>query len=119
MASRKTNAVSAEMLAAARRRAKQTRACLANKPASSELLTSEELADAAPFYFVLRAYVQQLKETRQVAGLTLADLAARTGLTVEYLSRLETGAQTNPTWKTLGVYAAAVGLRPRLTAEAL
>jgi len=118
MATKKTNAVSADMLAAAHRRAKETRARLADKPAPSELLTSEELADAAPFYFVLRAYVEQLKEARKAAGLTLADLAARTGLTVEYLSRLETGAQTNPTWKSLGVYAAAVGRRPRLTAEA-
>ena len=50
--------------------------------------------------------------------MTLAVVAARTGLTVEYLSRLETGAQTNPTWKTLGSYAAAVGRRPHLSAEA-
>ena len=41
----------------------------------------------------------------------------RKQLAMESLSRLETGAQTNPTWKTLGAYAAAVGRRPRLTAE--
>jgi hypothetical protein len=38
-------------------------------------------------------------------------------MAVESLSRLETGAQTNPTWKTLGLYAAALGLRPLLVAE--
>jgi transcriptional regulator with XRE-family HTH domain len=79
-------------------------------------LTSQELAYAAPFYFVLRAYIKQLKEAREAAGLTLADIATRTGMAVEYLSRLETGAQANPTWKTLGLYAAAVGRQPRLIA---
>jgi len=37
-------------------------------------------------------------------------------MAVEYLSRLETGAQTNPTWKTLATYALAVGRQPQLTA---
>jgi transcriptional regulator with XRE-family HTH domain len=75
------------------------------------------MADGAPFYFELRSYIQQLKEAREAAGLTLADVSARTGMAVESLSRLETGTQSNPTWKTLGAYAAAVGCRPRLTAE--
>lgn len=66
---------------------------------------------------MLRAYIAQLKETRESIGLTLAEVAKRTGLAVETLSRLETGALTNPTWKTLGVYAAALGLKPQLTAE--
>src|SRR5262249_51739991 len=90
---------------------------LQHKQAPAELLTPQELADAAPFYFVLRAYIQQLKEAREAAGLTLADLSARTGLAIESLSRLETGALTNPTWKTLGLYAAAIGRQPQLTAE--
>jgi ribosome-binding protein aMBF1 (putative translation factor) len=101
-------------LAAARQRAEATRRQLADKPPPSELLTPQELADAAPFYFVLREYVRQLKEAREAAGLTLADLSARTGMAVESLSRLETGAQTNPTWKTLGTYAKALGRRPQL-----
>jgi transcriptional regulator with XRE-family HTH domain len=88
---------------------------LAHKPAPSELLTSQELADAAPFYFVLREYIRQLKEARETAGLTLAEVSARTGMAVEYLSRLETGTQTNPTWKTLGTYAKAIGRQPQLT----
>jgi len=54
---------------------------------------------------------------REAARLTLADVSARTGMAVESLSRLETGAQTNPTWKTLGLYAAALGRRPRLEVE--
>ncbi len=78
------------------------------------MLTPQELADAAPFYLVLRDYIRQLKEAREAAGVTLAELSARSGLAVETLSRLETGALTNPTWKTLGVYAAALGLQPHL-----
>jgi transcriptional regulator with XRE-family HTH domain len=49
--------------------------------------------------------------------MTLAEVSARTGLAVESLSRSETGAQTNPTWKTLGLYAAAVGRRPVFSLE--
>jgi DNA-binding XRE family transcriptional regulator len=119
MASKKASPTSEAALAAARMRAEQTRQQLRHKPTPSEILTSQERADAAPFYFVLRAYIQQLKEVREAAGLTLADVSARTGMAVESLSRLETGAQTNPTWKTLGLYAAAVGRQPRLTAESL
>jgi ribosome-binding protein aMBF1 (putative translation factor) len=117
MATKKTSQASEAALAAARKRAEQTRQQLQDKAAPSELLTSEERADAAPFYFTLRAYIQQLKQAREAAGLTLADVSARTGMAVESLSRLETGAQTNPTWKTLGLYAKAVGRQPRLSAE--
>jgi ribosome-binding protein aMBF1 (putative translation factor) len=117
MAGKKISPASEAAIAAARKRAEQTRRQLQHKPGPSELLTPQELADAAPFYFVLRSYIQQLKEAREAAGLTLADLSARTGLAIESLSRLETGALTNPTWKTLGLYTAAVGRRPQLAAE--
>ncbi len=69
------------------------------------------------FYFELRACVVELKKAREAAGLTLAQVAEKTGLAVETLSRLETGTVTNPTWKTLGLYAAAVGRKLNLTAE--
>lgn len=92
---------------------------LVGNPPLSDLLTPEEQADAAPFYFVLRQFIGQLKEAREAAGLTLADVSARTGMAVESLSRLETGAQTNPTWKTLGAYAKAVGRQPGLTLGAI
>jgi ribosome-binding protein aMBF1 (putative translation factor) len=118
MATRKNPGVSDAALVAARKRAEQTRKQLHDKPAPAEILTPGERDDAAPFYFVLREYIRQLKEAREAAGLTLADVSARTGMAVESLSRLETGAQTNPTWKTLGTYAAALGRRPRLEVEA-
>jgi DNA-binding XRE family transcriptional regulator len=118
MATKKTTALPADVIAEARKRAEQTRRQLKHVSGVAEFLTPQELADAAPFYLVLRNYVRQLKGAREAAGVTLAELSARCGLAVETLSRLETGALTNPTWKTLGVYAAALGLRPRLVVEA-
>src|SRR5207248_10782443 len=114
---KKIASIPADALTAARLRAQQSRQQLAHEPGPSELLTPQELADAAPFYLVLRDYIRQLKEAREAAGLTLAEVSARSGMVVESLSRLATGVQTNPTWKTLGAYAADVGRRPRLTAE--
>jgi len=110
--------VDAAELTRLRAQAAEVRAGLAHKPGVKELLTPEELADAAPFYFELRAFVAALKAAREAAGLTLAQVAQTTGLAAETLSRLETGTVTNPTWQTLGRYAAAVGRRVRLTAEA-
>jgi DNA-binding XRE family transcriptional regulator len=110
--------VDAAELARLRARAAETRAKLAHKPGPAELLTQEELADGAPFYFELRACIAELKKAREAAGLTLAQLADKTGLATETLCRLETGQVTNPTWKTLGLYAAAVGRKLTLSAGA-
>jgi DNA-binding XRE family transcriptional regulator len=101
-----------------RDRAARAREQLAGKPGPDAILTAQERADAAPFYFELRGFIQQLKQSRLDQDLTLEAVAGKTGLAVETLSRLETGAVTNPTWKTLGTYAAAVGMKIRLTAEA-
>src|ERR1700693_433607 len=109
MVTKKSSSLSDASLAAVRKRAEETPQRLPHNPALSELLTRQERADAAPFYFVLREYIRQLKEARETAGLTLADVSARTGMAVESLSRFEAGAQTNPTWKTFEAYAAAVG----------
>jgi ribosome-binding protein aMBF1 (putative translation factor) len=116
---KKISSVPADVLDAARQRAAQTRKQLGNKPGPKELLSPQEFADAAPFYLVLRDYIRELKEAREAAGMTLADVSARSGMAVESLSRLETGALTNPTWKTLASYAVVVGRRPRLTTETL
>ena len=115
----RSEAVSPEVIAAARERAAQARRQLEQQAGSTPFLTPEEAADAAPFYFVLREYIRQLKEARLAANLTLAEVSERSGLAVESLSRLETGAQTNPTWKTLGSYAVAVGCAPRLTVKSV
>jgi transcriptional regulator with XRE-family HTH domain len=76
-----------------------------------------ERGEGAPFYFELQACVAELKRAREAAELTLAQVAEKTGLAAETLCRLETGQVTNPTWKTLGLYAAAVGRSLVLTAN--
>jgi hypothetical protein len=107
----KQTPISADAITAARARAEATRRQLGSPPDPVGLLTPRELADAAPFYLALRECIRELKAAREASGLTLAEVSARSGLAVESLSRLETGALTNPTWKTLGMYAKAVGRR--------
>jgi ribosome-binding protein aMBF1 (putative translation factor) len=104
-------------LDAVQARAKAARAEYAHKPTIEELLTPEELANATPFYFELRSFAVQLRKAREAAGLSAAEVARRTGLAAETISRLETGALTNPTYQTLARYAVAVGVRLVLTAE--
>jgi transcriptional regulator with XRE-family HTH domain len=61
-------------------------------------------------YFALMAFLKRLRELREAAGLSLADVAERTGMDKGFVSRLETG-QGNPTVDTLARYAAALGKR--------
>lgn len=104
-------------LADLREREKEVRAMVAGKKTIGEILTPEELANATPFYFELRSFAVQLRKAREAAGLSAAEVARRTGLAAETISRLETGALTNPTYQTLARYAVAVGVRLVLTAE--
>lgn len=79
-------------------------------------LNPDPTADA-PFYRELMAAVGRLKAAREAAGLSVADVAARTTLGVETLTRLEAGRATNPNWQVLGRYAQAVGVGLTLTVE--
>jgi DNA-binding XRE family transcriptional regulator len=53
--------------------------------------------------------VLALKEARATQGLTLAEVAQRTGIERPNLSTLENASDPNPTINTLRRYAAAVG----------
>jgi DNA-binding XRE family transcriptional regulator len=66
-------------------------------------------------YFLVRVLIHDLKEARNAAGLTLAEVSKRTGMDQATLSRLENGRQPNPTIDTLWRYARAVGRRLVLT----
>ncbi|CAN5911419.1 hypothetical protein BH23PLA1_BH23PLA1_08720 [soil metagenome] len=57
------------------------------------------------------AMLASLRQERERQGLSLADMAERTGIDSATLSRLETGRQPNPTISTLKRYAAALGRR--------
>ena len=54
-----------------------------------------------------------LRRERQRLGLSLTDLAARTGIDRATISKLETGKIVNPTVGTLRAYASALGAPSR------
>ena len=68
-------------------------------------------------YSIIFKSLAELKTARTAAGLSLADVAERSGIDKAALSRLENGIQANPTVETLLRYAAAVGKRLRWTLE--
>jgi ribosome-binding protein aMBF1 (putative translation factor) len=62
-------------------------------------------------YFDIQRALQALKGERERSGLSIADVAERSGLDRAVVSRLEHGRQDNPTVATLMRYAAAIGKR--------
>ena len=59
----------------------------------------------------LQELLTELKAAREAKGLSLADVAERTGMDRSAVSKLETGQRPNPTVETLVRYAEAVGKR--------
>jgi hypothetical protein len=81
------------------------------RPTHEELIASGEYEGpisqgSLVSYF---ATVAKLKRERQRQGLTLSDVADRSGLDIGLLSRLENGKVVNPTLTTLWRYADALG----------
>jgi transcriptional regulator with XRE-family HTH domain len=62
-------------------------------------------------YFDVQKALRALKQTRKRSGLSIGEVAERSGLDRAIVSRLENGKQDNPTVATLMRYAAAVGKR--------
>jgi ribosome-binding protein aMBF1 (putative translation factor) len=62
-------------------------------------------------YFDVQKALQALKRDRQRRGISINDVAERSGLDRAVVSRLENGKQDNPTVATLMRYAAAIGKR--------
>ncbi len=58
-----------------------------------------------------------LRRERERQGLSLTDMAERTGIDRATISKLETGKLANPTIGTLRTYAKALGLRLAWTLE--
>jgi DNA-binding XRE family transcriptional regulator len=81
------------------------------RPTLKELVASGEYAGPLPHavYLELQAALTALKKAREEAGLSLADVAERSGIDKAALSRLENGIHDNPTIETLLRYAAAIG----------
>lgn len=85
------------------------------KPSLEDLIrTGESDPDAVMtmgMYFDMQRALQALKRERERCGLTIGDVAKRSGLDRAVVSRLENGKQDNPTLATLMRYAAALGKR--------
>jgi len=62
-------------------------------------------------YFDVQKALQSLKQARKRSGLSIGDVAERSGLDRAVVSRLENGKQDNPTVATLLRCAAGVGKR--------
>jgi len=62
----------------------------------------------------IREIIDTLKARRLEKGLTLADIAARSGIAKPNLSRLENNRRTAPTLDTLHRYAQALGMTVRV-----
>ena len=85
------------------------------KPSLDDLISSGECdADAVMtmgMYVDVQTALQALKREREIKGLSIGDVASRSGLDRAVVSRLENGKQDNPTVATLMRYAAAIGKR--------
>jgi DNA-binding XRE family transcriptional regulator len=85
------------------------------KPSREDLVRTGECDPDAVMtmgmYFDVQRALPALKRERQRCGLTIGEVARRSGLDRAVVSRLENGKQDNPTVATLMRYAAAVGKR--------
>jgi DNA-binding XRE family transcriptional regulator len=68
-------------------------------------------------YLSLLEFVAGLKQFRQGKGLSLADVADRSGIDKAALSRIENGLNPNPTFATLETIARAMGAGVRYVIE--
>jgi DNA-binding XRE family transcriptional regulator len=81
------------------------------RPTVEQLLQNEDYGNPIPLgaYLETKELLHKLKQEREQAGLSLAEVAERTGMDKAAISRLENGHQDNPTVDTLSRYALAIG----------
>lgn len=107
-----------EWTAADRERRRKARELFKDKPTIEQLVERGELSgNTVPLelYVAIQQLLHDLKKARAAAGLSLADVAERTGMDKAVLSKLENGQHGVPTLPSLARYAQAVGLRLSLT----
>jgi transcriptional regulator with XRE-family HTH domain len=66
-----------------------------------------------------RTVVAALRAERERQGLSLADIADRTGMDRAAIHKLEIGVNKNPTLATLSQYAEAIGVRIEWSLKAI
>lgn len=83
------------------------------RPSLQDLVESGDVAQVFTMgeYWELRKTFAALKVLREQQGLSITDLAERTGMDRAMISRLENGQIDNPTIATMSRYAKALGKR--------
>jgi ribosome-binding protein aMBF1 (putative translation factor) len=84
------------------------------RPSLRDLLESGDGTDplTQQEYFELQvACRERLRPLREAAGLSLSEMAARTGMDRAAIQKLESGVHTNPTIATINRYLHALGKR--------
>jgi predicted transcriptional regulator len=83
------------------------------KPSLEELVERGDVAHVYSMgeYWELRKTFSALKALREQKGLSISDMADRTGMDRAMISRLENGQVDNPTLATVNRYATALGKR--------
>jgi ribosome-binding protein aMBF1 (putative translation factor) len=81
------------------------------KPTLDDLVASGDVTQVFTMgdYWELRKTFAALKVVREQQGLSITDLAERTGMDRAMISRLENGQIDNPTIATMSRYAKALG----------
>lgn len=95
----------------ARERHKKIRETFQDRPSIEELIVQGELSgQPLPLgsYLNLRLLVRSLRQLREEAQLSLAELAQRSGMDKAMLSRLENGHVANPGIETIVRYVSAL-----------
>jgi DNA-binding XRE family transcriptional regulator len=87
-----------------------------NKPTIEELVASGELSGHPiphGIFMDMLMLLHNLRQEREKAGLSLTEVAERSGMDKSTLSKLESGKQTNPTLDTILRYVKALGKEVR------
>jgi predicted transcriptional regulator len=81
------------------------------RPSLEDLIASGDATEVVSQgeYLDLQAMLAKLKKHREQQGLSLTDVAQRSGMDRAAISRLENGVYLNPTVDTLYRYAQAIG----------
>ena len=89
------------------------------RPTLEQLVASGEYNEPLPMgeYLSIRVAVSALKKAREAAGLSLAEVAEKSGIDKSAISKIETGQHPNPTVSTLCRYAHALGKQWSWTLE--
>ena len=84
-----------------------------NKPSLQVLVDGGDIVQVHSMgeYWELRNTFSALKSLREQQGLSISDMAERTGMDRAMISQLENGQIDNPTLATVGRYAKALGKR--------